>query len=112
METAIAASKISARPIWKDIQKIGIMKIKEGFRLRIIMGQPTVIGEGAAQVDFNKLITMNSSAAFLWENIVGKEFDPSSLAELLVSEYGIDIDLAAKDAELISRQWIEAGLVE
>ena len=43
---------------------------------------------------------------------MGKEFDPSSLAELLVSEYGIDMDLAAKDAEVISLQWIEAGLVE
>ena len=88
------------------------MKIKEGFRLRNIMGQPTVIGEGAAQVDFNKLITMNPSAAFLWESIEGKDFDAMALAGLLVNKYGIDGSLALKDAENICRQWLEAGLLE
>ena len=43
------------------------MKIIEGFRLRDVMGQATVIGEGVDQVNFSKLITLNSSAAFLWK---------------------------------------------
>ena len=43
------------------------MKIVEGFRLRDVMGQATVIGEGVNQVDFNKLITLNRN--FLWANM-------------------------------------------
>lgn len=88
------------------------MRIKEGFRLRDVMGQATVIGEGVAQVNFNKLITLNATAAYLWQSVEGKDFDAAMLAGLLVKEYGIDGELAAKDAESIASQWAELGLSE
>ncbi|MBQ8837843.1 MAG: PqqD family protein [Bacteroidales bacterium] len=88
------------------------MKIKDGFKLRNVMGQATIIGEGVAQVDFNKLITLNSTAAFLWEAVADKEFSEEDLAALLMEEYGIDNELAAKDAASITVQWKDAGLVE
>ena len=75
------------------------MKIIEGFRLRDVMWQATVIGEGVNQVNFNKLITLNSSAAFLWKQVEGKDFDEKMLADLLVEEYGIDRELAEKDSK-------------
>lgn len=88
------------------------MKIIEGFRLRDVMGQATVIGEGTGQVNFNKLITLNSTAAYLWRSIEGKEFDSDTLAALLIKEYGIEEELAAKDAAAILNKWIEIGLVQ
>jgi hypothetical protein len=88
------------------------MKIIDGFRLRDVMGQATVIGEGVNQINFNKLITLNSSAAFLWRQVEGKDFDESMLADLLVEEYGIDRELAEKDSKAIAAQWVEAGIVE
>ena len=51
------------------------MRIKKGFVLREIVGQKVVTGEGLEQVDFNKLVTLNSSAAYLWEQVVDREFD-------------------------------------
>ena len=88
------------------------MKLIEGFRLRDVMGQATVIGEGIGQVNFNKLITLNESAAFLWRSVEGKDFDAETLAGLLVEEYGIDLELASKDAAKILAQWVEIGLAE
>ena len=88
------------------------MKIIDGFRLRDVMGQATVIGEGVNQVDFNKLITLNSSAAFLWKQVEGREFDVELLADLLTGEYCIDRNIAEKDAAAIIRQWSEIGLVQ
>lgn len=88
------------------------MKIIEGFRLREVMGQATVIGEGVNQVNFNKLITLNSTAAYLWKQIEVKEFDIPMLADLLIDEYGIDREIADRDAAAIANQWKEAGLVE
>ena len=41
------------------------MKIIDGFRLRDIMGQAIIVGEGVNQVNFGKLVTLNASAAFL-----------------------------------------------
>lgn len=87
------------------------MKIVEGFRLRDVMGQATVIGEGVGQVNFNKLITLNESAAYLWKAVEGKEFDADTLVALLVEEYGIDSELASKDAAAILSGWVEIGLV-
>lgn len=88
------------------------MKLVDGFRLRNVMGQATVIGEGAGQVNFNKLITLNESAAFLWRSVEGKEFDAEVIAHLLMDEYGIDAELAHKDAGQILAKWLEVGLVE
>ena len=88
------------------------MKIVEGFRLREIMGQATVIGEGVNQVDFNKLITLNATAAYLWKEVEGKDFNQADLADLLVKKYGIDEELAQKDAAAVLDKWIEIGLVK
>lgn len=88
------------------------MKIVEGFRLRYVMGQAAVIGEGACQVNFNKLITLNESAAYLWSSVEGKDFDALVLTELLCEKYGIDAEVARKDAEVILNQWLEIGLAE
>lgn len=88
------------------------MKIIDGFRLREVMGQATVIGEGAGQVNFNKLITLNETAAYLWRSIEGKEFDADVLASLLVEKYGIDDALATKDARAIVDKWAEIGLIQ
>lgn len=88
------------------------MKLVEGFRLRDVMGQATVIGEGVEQVNFNKLVTLNESAAFLWRSVEGKEFTVETLASLLIENYGIDGALAAKDAETLAGQWLEIGLAK
>ena len=88
------------------------MRIIEGFRLRDVMGMATVIGEGAEQVNFNKLVTLNSTAAYLWKEIEGKDFDSKTLADLLVKEFSIDEALAIKDATSILEKWIETGLVK
>ena len=88
------------------------MRIIEGFRLRDVMGQATIVGEGVGQIDFNKLITLNESAAYLWQSIEGKDFDISTLATLLMEKYGIDSVTASKDAEAIAKKWIEIGVVE
>ena len=88
------------------------MKLVEGFRLRDVMGQATVIGEGVEQVNFNKLVTLNESAAFLWRAVEGKEFTVETLASLLMENYGIDESLAAKDAETLAGQWLEIGLAK
>lgn len=87
------------------------MRIIEGFILRNVMGQATIVGEGVGQIDFNKLITLNNSAAYLWQSVEGKEFDVQTLANLLVDKYGIDQDTALTDAKAIANKWIEIGVV-
>ena len=61
------------------------MKIKEGFVLRTICGQSVVSGEGAANVNFSKLVSLNESAAYLFKAVQDKEFTAQTLADLLLT---------------------------
>ncbi len=42
------------------------MRIKDGFEIRNICGEKVIIAYGLDNLDFNKLINLNESAAFLW----------------------------------------------
>jgi hypothetical protein len=88
------------------------MKTKDGFILREMCGENIITGEGLEHINFNKLISLNSTAAFLWNAVVGKEFTAESMAQLLVDEYGIDMELALKDSKALCQSWIEAGIAE
>lgn len=88
------------------------MKIKNGFVLRRMCGEYIISAEGMENINFNKLISLNESAAYLWESVEGKEFTEKDLAGLLIGKYGIDEALAAKDSAAIAKAWHEAGLVE
>ena len=88
------------------------MKIKDGFVLREMCGENIVTAEGIENINFNKLISLNSSAAYLWENLIGKDFSVEDMAALLVEQYDIDMELALKDSESLSKAWMEAGVTE
>ena len=88
------------------------MKTKPGFILREMCGENIITGEGLEHINFNKLISLNSTAAFLWNEVVDKEFTVESMAQLLVDEYGIDMELALTDSAALCQSWIEAGITE
>ncbi|MGM9785398.1 MAG: PqqD family protein [Candidatus Cryptobacteroides sp.] len=88
------------------------MRIKKGFILRDICGEKIVSGEGLENINFNKLISLNSTAAFLFAKVEGKEFSAEEMADMLVEEYGIDKELALKDSANLCNAWAEAGIAE
>ena len=87
------------------------MKIIEGFRLRKLGKEHIVVGEGLAQVNFNKMVSLNSSAAYLWESVEGRDFTVADLTALLLDKYEVEEEIAARDAEALAKAWIEAGVV-
>lgn len=88
------------------------MKIKEGFVLRSIRNDHVVVGEGLAQINFNKMLSLNETAAWLWEQVEGKEFTPETLADLLVERYEVTWEQAFIDARKLVRSWISEGVAE
>ncbi|MFR9503012.1 MAG: PqqD family protein [Rikenellaceae bacterium] len=88
------------------------MKIVEGFTLRSVAGEMIVSAESIAQINFNKLIALNESAAYLWSEVVGSDFTVERLAELLVAKYEIESEVALVDATAVVKSWAEVGLVE
>ncbi|MCC3869647.1 PqqD family protein [Terrisporobacter mayombei] len=74
------------------------MKIKEGFILRKIAGEDIVVPIGNNIADFNGVIRLNESAAFLWRELQ-EEISKKDLVNKLKSEYDIGEELAVNDVE-------------
>ncbi len=87
------------------------MKIKEGFVLRKIGDKDVVIGEGLDQINFNKIIALNSSAANLWRALAIKDFSEEDAIDFLENYYQIDHQIAEKDAKAILEKWKSVGLI-
>jgi hypothetical protein len=87
------------------------MKTKRGFRLRELGGDYILIGESAELINFNNLITFNEAAAYLWQNVEGKDFDVETLTQLLLDEYEVTEEVARQDAEATINDWKEVGIV-
>lgn len=88
------------------------MKTIKGFRMRKLGREYIITAEGVELINFNRMIALNESAAFLWESVQDKEFTVDTLADLLVEEYGIDRELAIKDSGAVAQKWVEAGIAE
>lgn len=88
------------------------MKIKEGFELRNICGENIVIGHGVENINFTKVISMNESAADIWNVIVDKDFVLDDMVQVLLDNYEVDEATARRDSEKLLQDWCEAGFVE
>ena len=88
------------------------MRIKPDFRLRTICGQSVVSAEGASNVNFSKLVSLNETAAFLFERFSGVDFTPEAMAEALLEQYEVQYDTALADCRTLCEQWNEIGLLE
>lgn len=88
------------------------MKTKEGFALRDVCGEQVLVAESVNTLDFSRLISLNSTAAWLWRTAEQQsDFTVESLAQALRSEYDVDEQRAHDDVARIVAQWQEAGIV-
>lgn len=87
------------------------MKFKPGFELRGICGEKVVIATGIENIDFNQMIALNESAAYLWQQVADKEFNADTLTQLLCQEYEVDEATAQTDAENLISEWTKQGLI-
>lgn len=80
--------------------------------LREICGEKAVIAEGLKVVDFGKMVTMNETAAWLWEKCTELgDFTAEQLAEAICEEYRVEPSKALTDVNRILDEWKELGLI-
>ena len=80
------------------------MRINPEHKLREIAGETVVVQQGQVGSNLTKIISLNSSAKYLYETFEGKEFDVEEVAAALVDHYGIDQARAGQDAA----KWVDA----
>ena len=74
------------------------MKTKKGFMLRSVAGKSIVVPIGQASVDFNGIINLNETGAFLWEQL-SKGCTYDELLGALLGEYDVPEDIARRDID-------------
>lgn len=86
------------------------MKLKDGFMLREIAGTWVVVPLGQRVIEFNGLMTLSDSGAFLWKMLeLGAEID--ELLEGIMEEYEIDKGTAQMDIDEFIGQIAEKGII-
>ena len=89
------------------------MKIKKGFVLRKVCGENVIVGEGLGAINFGKLLSLNDSAAWLWQQALEMgDFTIETLAGKLCEEYDVEPDEARRDVDEILAEWQNIGVVE
>ena len=89
------------------------MKIKNGLELQDVCGEQIIIPAGEEYMDFSQIISLNPTAAYLWENVTKREnFTVEEMVQLLLDEYEVEESVALEDCKLIAERWAEMGLLE
>lgn len=74
------------------------MRIEQSFVLREVAGEYVIVPTGKAAMEFNGMITVNETGAFLWDQL-SAERTIEELAEAVFQEYEVDRETAVKDTE-------------
>ncbi|NSF73105.1 PqqD family protein [Blautia wexlerae] len=86
-------------------------KVKDGFVLREVAGQAVVIAVGEASKSFHGMINLNETGRVIWQ-AVEQGLDVDAIAQKLVQDYEVDMELAHRDAVSMLEQMESAGILE
>lgn len=87
------------------------MKIKDGFAKRNIAGSDIVVPVGKKAREFNGMITLNESGAFLWDCFT-KDITVDEAVKMLLKEYEVDEATARRDVEGFAKMLMDNDLTE
>ncbi len=79
------------------------MRFKTGFKVRSMAGENVVIMQGQTTSDMTRIISLNDTSLMLWNELQDRDFTAEDIADIIIDEYGIDGDIALRDA----RAWVE-----
>jgi len=89
------------------------MRLKKGFVLRKVCGENVIVGEGLGAIDFGKLLCLNETATWLWEQANEMdEFEVESLSNRLCENYDVTPEEAKRDVIEILNDWRKVGVIE
>ena len=75
-----------------------IMRINTKFKLRDIAGETIIVNQGTPEADLTRIISLNTSARLLWNELSDKDFLIEDAAEILMEHYSVSEETAKKDA--------------
>ncbi len=87
------------------------MKLNDMLRLRRIGSKWMIVKTDAGNVNMTDVISLNETAARLWERFQGQEFTENEMAEWLCGEYEVGFSMARADVQILLSVWKEYGML-
>ena len=87
------------------------MKVREGFILREVGGQPVVVAVGPASEIFNGMVRLNATSAYLFEQLQ-EEKTEDDLVKAVTDKYEIDEETAREDVKAFVDILVKPGIIE
>ena len=88
------------------------MKLDGSFELKTLAGQSIVVPGKLKNVDFTNLLTLNETAAVVWERMTQGEFEVDDLVNALTDAYEVDEAQAREDVVALLAKIRELGMIE
>ncbi|MFD1771600.1 PqqD family protein [Sphingobacterium suaedae] len=87
------------------------MKLKANLTLRQVGNEHIIVEPNQGMVDLSKVFTLNETAAFLWKELDGQDFEKDAVVQLLMDNYDVDEDQAQQDAIALLDHFRGQGLL-
>ena len=87
------------------------MKIKDGFMLRRFGDDYIAVAVGDDSENFNKLITINSVGAFIY-NFLKEDKTRDEVVAAMLEKYDVSEETASRDADIFIENLKTAGLLD
>lgn len=88
------------------------MKIKSGFILRSIAGCKVVVSVGERVLDFNGIINLNDTGAFLWKRLEAGATEDELVAAILENFTEVDEPTARESVRSFTKTLLDAGVID
>lgn len=86
------------------------MRLNSDLVLRKVKDDYLIINPFSETVDMTQVFTLNETAAWLWKQMEGKEFEAEDLARAMLDEYDVDEPTACQCANDLAEQWLATGM--
>lgn len=87
------------------------MKLEANLRIRDIAGESVILMPSKEGKDMTRVLALNSSSRYLWDTLVGKEFEAEDVVKALLDRYEVDETRAREDAAKWVAQLVELGVL-
>lgn len=87
------------------------MRLKQGFVLKQINKKYYAVPVGPLAARHKILVSMNGVCLFVWEQLQ-KECTRQELLDAILTEYDVDVDVAAADLDRFLAALTQSGLME
>ena len=88
------------------------MKIKSGFMIRSIAGCKIVVATGRRSVEFNGIINLNDTGAFLWERLEKGATEDELVSAILDSYTDVDEPTARESVRSFVKTLRDGGCLD